>query len=186
MIECDRLSFFLPAQHVFCQDLVLLEKDRKILLRQRAGTVRRRDYRFHGQFRKPEIICHVEDIIGEIGVEMRVSAAHVIALLSSGIREFLKQRDYAVITSLSFVIDPEPVVYLFPAVEAQYHVVALLIGPLDHFISDAHAVCSQSEAEILFLLFLYASGVSDQLLADLEIHQRLSAKKVHFQILSKA
>ena len=128
----------------------------------------------------------MEYVVGKVGIEMRVCTAHIIALLSSGIRKFLEQRNYTVIASPSLIVDSEPVIYFFSSVEAQDHVVALLIGPLDHLISDAHAVCGQSEAEILFLLFLYTSGVSDQLLADFEIHQRLSAKKVHFQVPSKA
>ena len=186
MVESDRFSLLLPAQHVFGKDLVLLEENREIFPCQRAGTVGSCDDRFHRKLRKPQFISHMENVIGEIGIKMRVCAAHVIALLTSGIRELLEERNYSVIASLSPEVNPEPVVYLFSSVQTQDHVVALLIGPLDDFIGDAHAVCSQCEPEVLILLFFDASGVGDQLLADLEVHQRFSAKKVHFQVLSKA
>ena len=60
------------------------------------------------------------------------------------------------------------------------------VRPFNDFIRDPYAVCGERKAEVLVLFFLNASGIGDQLFADLKVHERLSAKKVHFQIPSKS
>ena len=116
---------------------------------------------------------------------MRKRAAHVVALAATRVYELAEVGYNEVVASVSLVIYAEAVVDFLSAVKAQDHIVALAVGPLDDFIRDTHSVCGQCEAEVFVLLLLNASCIRDELLADFEVHEGLSAKKVHFQIPSE-
>ena len=75
---------------------------------------------------------------------------------------------------------------LLAAIQAQHHIAALPVGPFDDIIVHQHTVGRQSEAEVLSLFLLHAPGIGHQVLDHLEVHQRFTAKEVHFQIASGA
>ena len=180
------MSLFLPAEHVLRQDLILLFDDREILLCQRGGVLRIRHHGLHGELRKAEIICHVEDVLCEVGVVVGEGAAHVVGAAGAGLHELLEVRHDPVIGAVSRPVDPEAVVDLLPAVQGEDHVVALPVGPLDDLIGETDAVGCEREAEVLVLLLLDGPCIGHQVLADLEVHQGLSAEEVHLQVPAKA
>ena len=71
---------------------------------------------------------------------------------------------------------------LFPAVQAEDDVVHLLVAELRHLIVQQDAVGGQGEAEILVVDGLLGAGVGHQVFHHLPVHQRLTAKEIHFQI----
>ena len=75
---------------------------------------------------------------------------------------------------------------LLAAVQTEHHVAALPVGPLDHVVIHQNAVGGQGKAEVLAPLLFHAAGIGYQILHYLEVHQRLAAKEVHFQIASGA
>ena len=62
------------------------------------------------------------------------------------------------------------------------YIMAFFIGPFYDLICHTDPIGSQRKTEIFLFLLLDRAGIGDQILADLEVHQRLSAEKVNFQI----
>ena len=182
MIEGDRLSFLLSANHILRQELVLLVQDRQILFGQRARARRLTDHRLHGKLRKAKIVRHMEEILREVRIEMREGPAHVIIAVASLLYEFLELRHDGVIASPSELVHTETVIDLLASIQRQDDIVAFLIRPLDDLIVHIHAVCGQRKAEVLVLLLLDAAGIGNQLLADLKVHKWLPAEEVHLKI----
>ena len=182
VIEGNGLALLLPANHILGQQLILLEENRQILLGQLAGISRLGHHRLHGELGEAEVIRHVEDVLGEVRIVMREGTAHVVVLIAPLLHKVLEVGHNPVIAAAAGSVYTEAVVDLLPAVQAQHHIVALLIGPLDDLVINVHAVGGQGEAEILVVLLLHRTGIGHQLLADLEIHKGLAAEEVHLQI----
>ena len=68
---------------------------------------------------------------------------------------------------------------LLPSVQAEDHVVHLLIGKFDDIVVDEHPVGGEGEAEFLIAGTLLGAGVGHQVLHHLPVHQRFAAKEVH-------
>ena len=113
-------------------------------------------------------------------------SAHIVALAAAGFHQLLELGHDAVKGAVTCVVHAETVVDLLASVQRQNHVVALTVGEFNHVVIDEHTVCGQGEAEILSLFLLDAPRVSDQVLDDLEVHQRLTAKEVNLQIVAVA
>ena len=182
VVKRDRFSLALPAQHVFCKNLILFKDDGKVLLSQCGGAVRIRDDRLHGEFREAQIVGHMENILGKIGVEVGKGAAHVVALPAAPVNELLEIGNDPVIASAAGIVPAETIVDLFAAVQAQDHVVALFVGPLDDLIGDSDAVCGQCKTEILVFFFFNGTRIGDQLFTDFKVNQGFPAEKVDLQI----
>ena len=82
VIEGEPISSLLSANHLRCQNLVLLKELRQVFLSQRKRIVRRTDHRLHGKFRKAQI-CHMEDIFCKIHIMMGKSSPHIVAFTTS-------------------------------------------------------------------------------------------------------
>ena len=84
------------------------------------------------------------------------------------------------------VVLAEAVVDFLAAVQAQDHVVALLVAEVDDIIVNEHAVGGHGEAEVLIVDLLLLTAVGNQLFDHVKVHQRFAAKKVHFKVAAGA
>ena len=182
VIKSDRLSFPLPANHIFGENLILLKDHGEILRLQCRGTVGICNDRLHGQFRKPEIVCHVENILCKVRVEVSESSAHVIALSFTLFDKLFKIRDYPVITAAAGIVFAKAIIDLPAPIEAEDNVMAFFICPFNHFVCHADTVGRQCKTKVFIFLLFNRARIGDQILADLKVHKRLSAEKVNFQI----
>ena len=117
---------------------------------------------------------------------MRECTAHVIVLAASGLNEFLELRHDLFPAAVACEIHTETVVDLFSSVERKNDIAALAIREIDHIVVDQNAVGRKGETEVLALLLLDRSGIRDKVLYDLEIHERLTAEKVDFEVMAVA
>ena len=117
---------------------------------------------------------------------MRKRAAHIVALAAACLDQLLEFGHNAVIAAVARQIHAEAVIDLLAAIKGEHHIVALLIAPVDDLIGDADAVGGHREAEVLVILFLDAACIGNQLLADLEVHQRFAAEEVDFEVAAGA
>ena len=181
MVEGEGAALAAAPDHELSQLFILLHDDGLVLLRQGGGIVRGADHRLHAQLGKAEIE-HGLNILQKVGVGMGEGAAHIIAPVAAGPDKALELRHDALPASVAGVVHAESVMDLLPPVQGQDHVVALAVGKFDHLVVHEHAVRGQGEAEMLAGLRLDGAGVGDQVLDDLEVHQRLTAEEVHLQI----
>ena len=123
----------------------------------------------------------MEDIVGEIGVEMGVGAAHVVALVAALLHELLELGHDGIIAAVARVVLAEAVVDFLAAVEAQDDVVALLVAEVDNVIVGGHG-----KAEVLVVDLLLLAAVGHQLFHHVEVHQRLAAEEIDFEVAAGA
>ena len=185
MVEREAAALAVPLDHLFGQDLILLLEDGQVLRGQGAGVVRLTDHGLHAQLGKAEV-SHVEDVVGKVGVEMGVGAAHVVVLIAALLDELLELGHDGIIAAAARVILAEAVVDLLAAVQAQNDIVALLVAEVDDIVVDEHAVGGHGEAEILVVDLLLLTAVGHQLFDHIEIHQRLTAKEIDFEVAAGA
>ena len=174
------------AEHIPSQQLILVVQHRQVRLGQRLGAAGLAHHRFHGQLVKAQVIGHMEQIVGKVGVIVGEGAPHIVALAAPGPDQLLELGHNAVIAAVARQILAEAVVDLPAAVQREHHVIAFPVGPLDDLIGDADAVGGQREAEIFALVLLDAAGIGHQLLTDLKVHQRFPAEEIHFQVAAGA
>ena len=186
MVEGDRLTGLLAAQHVVGQQLILVKQLGQILLGQRLGGVGRRHNRLHRQLTEAEIVCHMEQVLGKINIVMRKGAAHIVALAAARLDQLLELGHDAVIAAVTGQIHAEAVVDLLAAVERKHNIMTFLVAPVDDLVGNADAVGRHRKAEVLVILSLDAARIGNQLLADLEVHQRLTAEEIDLQIAAGA
>ncbi len=124
----------------------------------------------------------MDDIAGEIRVEVGEGSAHIIIPVAARSHKALEIRDNPVVGSPAGPVDPETVVHFLPSVQRKHDVIALPVRPLRHLIVKSDSVRGQRKPEILVVLLLDGSGVRHRLFADVEIHQRLAPEEVHLQI----
>ena len=74
----------------------------------------------------------------------------------------------------------------FPSVQAHHDIVHLGIAEFHDLIIQQNTVGRDRETEMLVCSLLQLSSVCNQVLDDLEVHERLSAEEVNFQIPSVA
>ena len=128
----------------------------------------------------------MEDIVGEIGVEMGVGAAHVVALVAALLHELLELGHDGIIAAVARVVLAEAVVHFLAAVEAQDDVVALLVAEVDNVIVDQHPVGGHGETEVFVVDLLLLAAVCHQLFHHVEVHQRLAAEEIDFEVAAGA
>ena len=185
VVECYGLALFFAPKHVLGEYLVLLKEHGQVVVGQRVWVVGRADDRLHRELGKAEV-CHMEDVVGEVGVVVGKGAANVVASPLSPPYKLLKFGNDNVVAALAVNRLAQIVVYLFSAVKTKHHVVALAVGKLDNVVVNKHSVGGQRKAEILVVLFFYASRVGDYLLYHVEVHQRLTAEEVDLKIHTAA
>ena len=61
-----------------------------------------------------------------------------------------------------------------------------LVAPVNDLVRDADAVGRHRKAKVFVVLFLDAACIGNQLLADFEVHQRLTAEEIDLQIAAGA
>ena len=186
MVEGDRLAGLLAAQHVVGQQFILVKQLGQVLLGQRLGGVGRRHNRLHRQLGKAEIVCHMEQILGKINIVMRKGAAHIVALAAARRHQLLELGHDAVIAAVARQIHAEAVVDLLAAVERKHNIMTFLVAPVNDLVRDADAVGRHRKAKVFVVLFLDAACIGNQLLADLEIHQRLTAEEIDLEVAAGA
>ena len=71
---------------------------------------------------------------------------------------------------------------LLAAVQAQHHVVHLLVAELGDLVIQENSVGGEGEAEVLVVNRLLGAGVSHQLLHHVPVHQGLAPEEVHLQV----
>ena len=185
MVEGKAAALAVALDHFLGQDLILLLQDGQVGLGQGAGVVRLADHRLHAQLSETEV-CHVEDVVGEVGVEVGVGAAHVVALVAALPDELLELGHDGVIAAVARVVLAEAVVDLLAAIEAQDDIVALLVAEVDHILVDQHPVGGHGEAEVLVVDLLLLAAVGHQLLHHLKVHQRLTTEEIDFEVAAGA
>lgn len=72
--------------------------------------------------------------------------------------------------------------YLLASVQRQDHVVALTVCPVNDLIVEKHTVGREGKAEILVVLLFDRPRISNDLAADIEIHERFPAEEIDLQI----
>ena len=117
---------------------------------------------------------------------MGEGASHVVIFAASGFHKLLEFGDDLFPAAVTGIVHTETVMDFLPTVQTENHIAALPVGPFNHIVIHKHAVGGQGEAEILIVLLFHRAGVGNKILDDLEVHQRLTAKKVHFQIAAAA
>ena len=117
---------------------------------------------------------------------MREGAAHVVVPAAARRDELLELRHDLVPAAVARVVDAVAVVDFTAPVEAQHDVAHLAVCKVDHVVVDQHAVRRQREAEILVAFLFAAARVGDELLDDVEVHQRLAAEEIDLQIAAAA
>ena len=185
MVEREAAAFAVPLDHLFGQDLILLLEDGQVLRGQGAGIVRLADHGLHAQLGKAEV-GHVEDVVGKIRVKVGVSAAHVVVLIAALLDKLLELGHDGIIAAAARVILAEAVVDFLAAVQAQNDIVTLLVAEVDDIVVDEHAVGGHGEAEILVVDLLLLTAIGHQLFDHIEIHQRLTAEEVDFEVAAGA
>ena len=63
------MTGFFTAEHILGQQLILVKQDGQVGFGQGFGTAGLAHDRLHGKLVKAEIIRHVEQVVGEIGVD---------------------------------------------------------------------------------------------------------------------
>ena len=185
MVEGKASALAVALDHLLGKDLVLLLQDGQVGLGQGAGVAGVADHRLHAQLGKAEV-CHVEDIVGKVGVIVGIGAAHIVVLVAALFHELLELGHDAVVAAVACAVHAEAVVDLLAAVQTQHHVVALLVAEIDHIVVDQHAVGGHGEAEVLIVDLLLFAAVGHQLLDHVKVHQRFAAEEVHFQVAAGA
>ena len=185
MVEGEGLARLVPLQHQLCQLFVLIHDNFQISRRQTGRIALGADHRLHAQLAEAQI-QHGLDILQKIGVGMGEGTAHIVVLAASLFHELLELGHDLLPAAVTCVVHTEPIMDFLAAVQTQDHIAAFLISPLDDVVIHQHAVGGQGEAEILPPLLLNTAGVCHQILHHLEVHQRLAAEEVHFQIAAGA
>ena len=181
MVEGEGTAFLLPAYHLLGQNLILLEELGQVFLVQSPGLVRRADHRLHAQLGEAQV-GHVEDVVGEIYVVVGEGASHVVFLVPALFHETLELGHDDVVAALTGKVLAQAVVDLLAAVQGEDHVVHFLVAELGDLIVQQHAVGGEGEAEVLLVDGLQGTGVADQVLHHIPVHEGFAAKEVHLQV----
>ena len=185
MVEGDGPALAPAAEHVLCKQLVLLAEDGEVLLGEGAGVAGRTDDGLHAQLREAEV-GHMEEVVREVGVVVRVGASHVIALVPARGDKALEVRHDALVAAVSGDVYPEAVVDLLAAVEGEDDVVHLAVAELRYLVVEQDTVSGEGEAEVLARVLLYGARVGDEVLYDLPVHERFAAEEVHLEVPARA
>ena len=185
VVEGKASALAVALDHLLGKDLVLLLQDGQVGLSQGAGVAGVADHRLHAQLGKAEV-CHVEDIVGKVGVKVGIGAAHIVVLVAALLDELLELGHDAVVAAVACAVHAEAVVDLLAAIQTQHHIVALLVAEVDNVVINEHTVGGHGKAEVLVMDLFLLTAVGHQLFDHLKVHQRLAAKEVHFQIAAGA
>ena len=185
VVEGKASALAVALDHLLGQDLVLLLQDGQIFCGQGAGVTGLGHHRLHAQLGKAEV-RHVEDVVGKVGVVVSVGAAHVVVLVAALLHELLELGHDGVVTAAAGIVLAEAVVHFLAAIQAQHHVVALLVAEVDDIVVDQHTVGGHGKAEVLVVDLLLLTAVGHQFFDHVKVHQRFAAKEVHFQIAAGA
>ena len=182
VVEGEGAAFVNALEHQGSKLFILLEHHLEVAAGQRGGVVRRTDNRLHTQLCEAEV-KHLLYIAQKIGICVGEGAAHVVAFAAARIYKLLELRHNALPAPAAGVVNAEAVMHFLAPVETENDVVHLAVCKVDHVVVDEHSVRREREAEILPVLFLYASCVCDKLLDDFKVHQRLAAEEVDLKIV---
>ena len=185
VVEGDGPALAPAAEHVLCKQLVLLAEDGEVLLGEGAGVAGRTDDGLHAQLREAEV-GHMEEVVREVGVVVRVGASHVIALVPARGDKALEVRHDALVAAVSGDVHAEAVVDLLAAVEGEDDVVHLAVAELRYLVVEQDTVSGEGEAEVLARVLLYGARVGDEVLYDLPVHERFAAEEVHLEVPARA
>ena len=144
---------------------------------------------FYEELPAPQLKAEIEHclyILEKIGIRVCERTPHIVILALASLNELLELGYDLIEASVARVVNSEAVVYFFSAVEAEDYVAHLTVGKIYNVVVNKHTVGSESEAEILVVLFLNASRVRDELLYNVKIHKRLSAKEIDLEIVTCA
>ena len=128
----------------------------------------------------------MQQVIHKISIMMGIGTAHVIFQIAALFHHLLELWNDQIVAALTITAATHAVIHFFTAVQAEHHIAHFLITKVHDLFIQQHTIGGQSKTEILVVdLFLFSS-VSHQLLHHFPVHQRLAAKKVHFQIVPAA
>ena len=126
----------------------------------------------------------MHDIISEVKVIFCKRTADIIFLVPSlGDKLLILRNDY-VIAALFIDSRAQTVVYFFSAVERENDVRHLAVDKVNAVIVEQNTVCSHCETEVLIVLFLDRSCILDNFFNNIEIHERLAAEEIKFEVVS--
>ena len=182
VIESKSVAFLIALHHLTCKALVLRAENGEIFLGKGGRAVGRCYYRLHGKLLESEV-SHMEYVVYEVRIKVGESTPHVVALVAAAPYELLELRHDPVVGAVACEIHTEAVIYFLSAVEAQYHIVHLVVTEVDDIVRDADAVSSKCEADILSCFLLDRSCVLYELLYYFPVHQGLAAEEVDIEIL---
>ena len=185
VVEGDGPALAPAAEHFLRQQLILLAEDGEVLLGERAGVVGRADDGLHAQLREAQV-GHVEEVAREVGIVVRVGAAHVVALVPALCDEALEIGHDARVAPVPGGVHAEAVVHLGPPVEGEDDVVHLAVAEVRDLVVEQDAVRREGEAEVLSGVLFNGARVGDEVLDDLPVHERLAAEEVHLKVPARA
>ena len=128
----------------------------------------------------------MQQVIHKIGIMMGIGAAHVILQVAALLHHLLELGHDQIVAALTVSAAAHAVIHFLTSIQAQHHIAHFLITEVHHFFIQQHTVGGQSKSEVFIVdLFLFPS-IGHQLFHHFPVHQRLAAKKVHFQIVPTA
>ena len=125
------------------------------------------------------ILCKIQIIPGK-------GSPYLIPLLITAVSKFPELGHHQIVASLSVPEGTHPVMNLFSSIQAQYHISHLFVAEFHDLIIEQHTIGGQRKTEIFIVNLLLLSSVFYQILYHLPVHQRLTAKEIHLQILTAA
>ena len=185
MVEGEGPPLLVPLQHQPGQLLILLHDDLLVRLRQGRRITVGSHHRLHAQLREAQI-QHGLDVLQKVGVGVGEGPPHIVVLSLPGLHQLLELGNDLLPAAVSCIVHPVAVVDLLAAVQTQHHVVALLVAEVDDVVINEHTVGGHGKAEVLVMDLLLLAAVGHQLFDHIKVHQRLTAKEVHFQIAAGA
>ena len=182
MEEIETFSRLFSLNHNLRKLIILFTNLRQIFFSDSIRICFFSHHRLNRHLLKSQI-CKMQDIIGKVQIIPGKCPSDIIFLLIPAVRKFLEFGNNQIVTALPVPERTHLIIYFLPPVKTQNHIIHFFIDKLLNLIIQKNPICSDREAEMLVMDFLLLSSICNQILHNLPVHQRLSAKKIHFQIM---
>ena len=163
------------------QPLVLGEDGGEVGLGKGVGQLGVGHHRLHRDLVEAAAV-QVQHVLGKVQVVLGEGAPDIVLPIPPALHQLLELGQEGVVAAGAVHPVAHPVVDLPAPVHREHHVVHLPVDEVDALVGKEGAVGGDGEAEVLAGLLLPLPGVADDLLHHPEIHQRLPAREVQFQV----
>ena len=174
----------LSSFDIFFRQLVILLKDfGQVFFVQCKRAVVGQNHGLNRNLVKPFVVQH-KDVARKVDVILCKSAADIVTLVAPDRAEFFGVFQRDVVTSLAVRRDAEFIVNFTSAVDADNYVIHLFVKVFYRVVVQKDAVGRQSKFDIFAQRLRLFLAVRHDFFDVIEIHQRLAAEKVDFQIMA--